>query len=146
MKDIEINNCLDKLDGRGSDEEFEAITKLNTLGEKLPKLLLNKYRNSKKWGERASCVYHAIKYAQKNSDALQLGIEATKDKSKKVRYRACMLLACSQINEAIPALESLLTKPESKEDAEAAIDAINCKNQNYFIDRDHSGKVTLNAK
>ena len=145
MNKSEIAKYLNKLDGSGSDEEYQAIKSLSSLGDKLPSLLLKKYHSSSKWGERASCVYHAIKYAHKNQDAFQLGIESIKDKSKKVRYRACMLLAVSQNIKAIPYLKPLLNVSGSQEDAKAAIDAIENKNHNYFVDRDHSGMVTLNV-
>ena len=145
MNKSELDKYLSKLDGRGSDEEYDAIKSLATLGDKLPGLLLKKYRSSNKWGERASCVYHAIKYAHKNQDAFQLGIESIKDKSKKVRYRACMLLAVSQNTKAISYLKPLLNVSGSHEDVKAAIDAIKHKNHNYYVDRDHSGKVTLNV-
>jgi len=88
VKPSEIEDNLNKLDGRGSDDEYEAVKALSSLGSKFPELLLKKYRRSSKWGERISCVYHAIKYAKANDAAFQLGIEALKDKSKKVRYRA----------------------------------------------------------
>jgi HEAT repeat protein len=136
---------LNKLDGRGSDDEYGAVKVLSTLGDKFPELLLKKYRISKKWGERASCVYHSIKYAKKNNDSFQLGIEATQDKSKNVRYRACMLLAVVQKEEAITKLELLLKDIGSADDAAAAIDAIKNKNHHYFADRDRSGMVKLNV-
>ena len=145
MNESEINKLLGKLDGRGTDAEYDAIKSLSRIGEALPGILLQKYRASSKYGERASCVHHAIKYAKNNNEAFQLGLEALKDKSKKVRYRACMLLAISHNTAAIPDLEALLSDKDSKEDAKAAIDAIKNKNHNYFLDRDHSGKVTLNV-
>ena len=136
---------LKKLDGRGSDEEYKAVKELSKLGEKFPELLLRKYRISKKWGERASCVYHSIKYAKTSNDSFQLGIIATQDRSKNVRYRACMLLAVAQKEEAITELETLLKDIDSTDDAAAAIDAIKNKNHHYFVDRDHSGMVKLNV-
>lgn len=145
MKLPNIEAELNKLDGRGSDDEYGAVKVLSTLGDKFPELLLKKYRISKKWGERASCVYHSIKYAKKNNDSFQLGIEATQDKSKNVRYRACMLLAVVQKEEAITKLELLLKDIGSADDAAAAIDAIKNKNHHYFADRDRSGMVKLNV-
>ena len=132
--------------GRGTDSEYNAVNALKNLGLEFPKLLLAKYRNSKKWGERLSCVYHAAKFALASDDAYELGIEALKDKSKKVRYQACLLLAIAQRPEALGPLETLLSDDKSSEDAKAAIDAIKFKNHNYFADRDHSGMVTLNVQ
>ena len=145
MEISEIEAKLKLLDGRGSDDEYEAVKALSKLGDKFPDFLLQKYRVSKKWGERASCVYHAIKFAKTNDSSYQLGIEAIQDKSKHVRYRACMLLAVAQKSEAIIVLESLLKNADSASDAVAAIDSIKHQNHHYFADRDHSGKVTLNV-
>lgn len=146
MDRIEIEECLKLLDGRGSDKEFSAVNKLSGLGMEFPELLLKKYRNSKKWGERASCLYHASKYAVSSPHAYELGIEALSDKSKVVRYRACLLLAIAQKSEALRPLEALIINPESSDDAKAAIDAIEQKNHHYFADRDHSGMVTLDVE
>ena len=145
MYQAEIEKLLAQLDGRGSDAEYDAIKKLKQLGDELPSLLLIKYRNSSKWGERNSCVYHAAKFAKSSNSAFQLGIEALQDKSKNVRYQACLLLAVSQKTEAISSLENLLSDKDSSEDAAAAISAIKEQNHNYFVDRDHSGMVTLNV-
>jgi hypothetical protein len=145
MKPSEVNEALSHLDGRGLKKEYDAIRFLLAAGVNLPTLLHKKYKESKKWGERASCVYHSIKYAKNDEDAFQLGIEALNDKSKVVRYRACMLLSVAQNTKAIPYLEKLLTNEAYKPDALAAIDAIKHRNQNYFVDREHSGMVTLNV-
>ncbi|MCP4274048.1 MAG: hypothetical protein GY781_19170, partial [Gammaproteobacteria bacterium] len=141
MEELEITAKLNMLDGRGSSDEYDAVKNLSSLGDRFPELLFQKYQNSKKWGERASCVYHAIKYSRSNNSAFELGLRATKDKSKHVRYRACMLLAVAQNPSAICSLESLLADTDSSEDAKAAIDAIKHKNHHYFADRDHSGRI-----
>lgn len=141
----EIEAKLSLLDGRGSDAEYDAVRELSQIGDRFPELLLQRYRESKKWSERASCVYHSMKFAKENGSSFQLGLEATKDKSKHVRYRACMLLAVAQKDEAIAHLEPLLKNTVSASDALAAIDAIKHRNHHYFADRDHSGEVTLNV-
>ena len=64
MKPSEITECLNCLDGKGSVQEYAAIQRLEESGIDLPRLLSNKYDEAKKWGERASCVHHAIKYAK----------------------------------------------------------------------------------
>ncbi len=143
---MDIEEKLELLDGRGSDAEYNAVRSLSDLGLEFPKLLLAKYRNSKKWGERLSCVYHASKYALASDDAFELAIEALGDKSKKVRYQACLLLAIAQKAAGLKPLEALLSDHESFDAAKAAIDAIKHKNHNYFADRDHSGMVTLNVQ
>lgn len=145
MSIIDVEAMLNYLDGRGSDAEYAAVKELSGLGDRFPELLFQKYLVSKKWGERASCVFHSIKYAKDHAIAFQLGLEAIKDKSRHVRYRACMLLAVAQKRAAIPYLEALLKDPHSAGDASAAIDSIQHQNHNYFVDRDHSGKVKLNV-
>lgn len=147
MTGPEIEKLLGTLDGRGSDAEFSAVSALlKAVGDEFPALLLKKYRSSRKWGDRASCVYHAIHYAKNNESAYRLGVEALSDRSKHVRYRACMLLAFAQRPEAIPFLESLRSDGQSGADASAAIDAVASKNHNYFVDRDHSGKLVWNIQ
>lgn len=143
---MDIEERLALLDGRGSDAEYDAIKALSGLGLELPKLLLTKYRDSTKWGEPFSCVYHASNYALASDHAYQLALEALADKSKKVRYQACLLLAIAQNPAALERLETLLNDRESSDDAKAAIDAIRLKDHNYFADRDHSGMVKLNVQ
>lgn len=68
MTDECLNDILGKLDGRGSDQEFNAIRELSKLGDKLPSVLLGQYRKAKKWQVRCSCVYHAIGFARDDND------------------------------------------------------------------------------
>lgn len=146
MNDEILGNLLSNLDGSGSDQEFNAIHELRKLGNQLPSLLLEKYRGSKKWQVRSSCVYHSIRYARDVGEAVQLGIEALSDKSKVVRYRACMLLAYSLNKEALSALKELelnASESETAVNAHAAIDSIENQNSDFFVDHDHSGKVSL---
>lgn len=130
-------------------KEYKAIRKLRqNLGVKLAGLLLDKYRRERKWDVRCLCVFHCIRFSRESDDAFTLGIAALSDKSKVVRYRACMLLAYSLREDALQDLNKLVseTKVEStKADAIAAIDAINNQNHNYFIDRNHTGKMFLNV-
>jgi hypothetical protein len=140
-----VELLLGKLGGN-IDREFEAIDELKKLEIQLPSVLLKKYRVAKKWQTRCSCVYHSITYSRVQEDAVQLGLEALFDRSKVVRYRACMLLACSLNKRALPSLREVelnAKDSETKENAHAAIDAIENQNTNWFVDRSHSGKVTL---
>ncbi len=143
MNSEEVSKYLDQLDGRTPREEKDAIEKLEALGIDIPSLLHKKYKISRRWLDRASCVYHCIRYAKTNEYAYQLGISALQDKSKTVRHRACMLLSVAQKQEAVEHLENLLSDEASKNDAIAAIDALRNHNQDYFVDRQHSGKITL---
>jgi hypothetical protein len=144
--DADTSALLARLDGSGSKDEWEAVSALRTLGSGTPALLLQHYRVARKWQARSSCVYHAMRYARESEDAVTLGREALHDRSGPVRYRACMLLAYSLRRDLLNELrEQLMTAgPRSdRDDLEAAIDAIENGNANYFVDRDHSGKMTL---
>lgn len=136
---------LDKLD-QNADQEFNVIGELNKFGVRIPSVLLDRYRTEKKWQTRRSCVYHAIGYAKDDIDAVQLGIEALSDKSKVVRYQACLLLSFSLKKEALPALHKVkltISDGETLANVDATIDAIENQNTNFFADRQHTGKITL---
>ena len=96
------------------------------------------------WQGRVALVFHSIRYARDSEAAFRLGIEALQDRATLVRYRACALLAYSQRKEAIPHLKGLLKNADNKTaaDAKAAIDAIKRRNHHYFMDRDHSGRIS----
>ena len=146
MDKAKIDRLLVMLDGNGSDSEFRAVVELRKLGQELPTILREKYHETKNWGARSSLVYHAIRYSREVEDAVQLGLEALSDRSKHVRYRACMLLAYSLNKSALEKLKELATNskdPKTVSDAIAAIDAIEEGNSDYFLDRDHSGKIKL---
>ena len=138
---------LDCLDGRGSDVEWRAIQSLRQLaGDRLPELLLARYRSSRLAGPRSSCVFHATKFARSSDDAVQLGLEALQDRSKVVRYRAFGLLAYSQRRSLVDHLRAHVgaVSEASRADLLAAIDALEQGNHHLFVDREHSGKVTWN--
>ena len=143
----DLDDLLERLDGSGSDSEYEAIEQLHKQGHRLPALLLAKYKTTRKWGARSSCVYHAIRYARKSDEAIELGFLALSDKSKVVRYRACMLLAYSLEEGLLERLRLLVDSAtldeETRNDLKAAIDAIEHQNSDFFVDREHSGKVSL---
>jgi hypothetical protein len=144
----DLEQYLDRLDGSGSDDEWGAALELHSrLGNMLPSRLLGRYRQAKKWSIRSSCVYHSVRYARDSDAAVELALLAVRDKAKVVRYRACMLLACSQRMELLPRLRDMLMElpADTKSDLMASIDAIESQNVNYFVDRDHSGMITLVA-
>jgi len=143
---VNAQELLNDLDGSGSDKEFYAINELRKLGNELPKLLLERYRTARKWQVRSSCVYHSIRYARSSNDAVELGVLALSDKSQKVRYRACMLLAYSldkSVLSTLMKIECITSHDETLLDIRAVIDAIENQNSDYFVDRDHTGNVTL---
>jgi HEAT repeat protein len=85
---------------------------------------MKRYKFSRRWADRASCVHHCMKYAKTNEDAYQVGIIALQDKSKTVRHQACMLLSAASKKNAIEPLEKLLSDEASRDDAAAAIDVL----------------------
>lgn len=146
----EFKPLLDRLGGP-IDDEWEAWHDLKRqAGVAAPQLLRQHYRNSRKWQVRVSCLYHAIAYARHFPEAVELGREALSDRSKVVRYRACMLLAVSLDKASLPALRN--AESESDQDEEtignirAALNAIENQNQHLFVDRENSGKMTLNVE
>ncbi len=55
-----LQALLERLDGSGSEDEWSSVDQLHALGKRLPTLLLEQYRRSRRWQARSSCVYHAI--------------------------------------------------------------------------------------
>ncbi|MEM6274080.1 MAG: hypothetical protein AAF735_02470 [Myxococcota bacterium] len=138
---------LARIDGSGSDSEWEAIDALRErLGVRLAEHLLALYKKSRSWKPRSACVYHSTRFARESDSAIELGVLALDDKSQTVRYRACLLLAYSLKKALLPRLYARLDsiRPDTRQDLEAAIDAIQHKNHHYFVDREHSGQMTLN--
>jgi hypothetical protein len=58
-----------------------------------------------------------------------------------------MLLAVAQRTDALPESRNLTSHcdPKTAADVLAAIEAIEKKNQDYFVDRKHTGKMHLNV-
>ena len=129
----------------GSEPNREEIL---LLGADVLPYFIEALPKASRWQQRASFLYHALRFADSSSEAVHLAIMALGDRSREVRYRACMLLACAQNKDTINELTNLLdhTDHQTREDAVAAIDAIKSSNHNYFVDRDHSGAVSLNFK
>ena len=130
MNNEGVHEYLAYLDGRSPAGMQEGIEKLEALGVDIPSLMMKRYKFSRRWADRTSCVYHCIKYAKTNEDAYQVGIIALRDKSKTVRHQACMLLSAAQKKDAIEYLEELLSDEASRDDAVAAIDALLNLNHN----------------
>jgi len=149
LDQTEVETLLDRLDGTGSNTEWEAALQLRSLGSDLPRLLLQRFRSARSWKVRSSCVYHAVRYSLESRDAVILGLEAIRDRSKVVRYRGAMLLAYAQDPTTVAPIRTALAEmsgTQRTDDLLAAIDAIENKNHNYFVDRDHTGKLTLTVE
>ena len=124
MDDEKLHEYLAFLDGRSPGSEYLAIAKLEEQGVDIPNLLTKRYKVSRRWSDRALCISHCMKYAKTNELAYRLGILALKDRSRTVQRAACKLLAVTQSKDAIKYLEKLLSDEFLREDAEAAIDAL----------------------
>jgi hypothetical protein len=71
-----VHEYLAYLDGRSAAGMHEGIEKLEALGVDIPSLMMKRYKISRRWADRKSCVYHCIKYAKQHEDAYQVGIIA----------------------------------------------------------------------
>jgi hypothetical protein len=135
-----------QIDGHGSEREFSAIRQLRKCyGTEFPRVMVELYNQSARAEPRASALYHSFGAAKENSYTKELGLRAVLDRSKIVRYRACQLLAYSQDQSLLPEMYRLLESipSQSKADFSAAIDAIELQNHNYFLDREHTGRITM---
>jgi hypothetical protein len=117
----------------------------STAGAAAVDLFVEEFPATRSWKQRAAYVYHSIPYSRKSAAAVRLALLALSDRSRFVRHRACMLLACSLDKTSLSKLRECTNHPDSRTraDVAAAIDAIECGNHNYFVDRDHSGMITL---
>lgn len=142
----QLQKLLESFTGTGSEAERRAVRLLQTsLHSNFPAQMLEIYRAATRYQVRLCCVFYSLPYCRWSADTLQLGIDATRDKSKFVRYRAYELLAYSQKEEAakyINALIAAISKEEIKdEDLKACHLALSRKNFNCFMDRTCSGMV-----
>ena len=104
--DAEIQSLFQHLNGSGSEDDHDAGIRLRkVLGDDLPSHLLARYRLQTQWSPRNAYLHEALRYARRSDDAVSLGKFAIGDKSKAVRHRACMLLACSLRLVLLPFLE-----------------------------------------
>jgi len=148
MKSDSPSQLLDALDGRGSEKEREAIRELRRrYGTEFPQQLIAHYKSARAWRVRAACVFYCLEFARVSDDAVDLAKIAITDRSKVVRYRACMVFACSLRMDVLPFLKNAIqtARGETRGDLVAAIDAIEHQNQNFFLDRGHTGMTTLNV-
>ncbi len=142
MEPKQIRMWVRRLDTTSSSVEEAAWLKLRSLGARVVPYLAEFYPQARTWQGRVSLVFHAIRYGRVSESAVQLAIRALGDRSTRVRYRACGLLAYSLRRDALPYLAQLLSHKEKAivADARAAMDAIEQQNHHYFVDREHTGR------
>ena len=143
MDESRIRELVRRLDSSNASDEAEAWAELKPLGEAVVPYLAEAFSGARRWQQRVSLVFHAIRFARTGDAAFQLALTALGDRSYMVRYRACGLLAYSLRRDALPALEPLLSHADERtaEDARAAVDAVKQRNHHFFVDRTHSGRA-----
>jgi len=130
--------------GNGTGQHAEAAwVSLRLIGEAAVEYLVRAYAESNRGEGRAALVFHCMRWADRSNAAFNLAIRALSDRSRSVRYRACMLLALAQRLDALTALEPALSHPDQMTvaDAQAAVNAIKAGSPVLFIDRNGSGRV-----
>jgi HEAT repeat protein len=87
-------------------------------------------------------LFTMLRHARSEPAVLELAMQAASDPAYLVRMQACGILAYALDRRAIPCLAALLTHRDAKtrEDAAAAIAAIEAGNHHLWIDRDGAGR------
>jgi hypothetical protein len=139
VRDSDLQQLVDIIT-KGGPEADAAGAALTRHGPRSVPFLVEAYGRSRSWKARSALLFYVIPFARESEPAFELGLRAIHDRSYAVRYRACMILAYSLRRDALPDLERLREHSDhrTREDAEAAIDAVRNANHHYFIDRDHS--------
>ena len=141
-----IEAAILALDGHKNWGEVEdAREKLVPLGRKIFPFALSAYPTLRSYMARTSLVYTAMKFALVEDDAVTLALMALEDRSARVIYYACMLLAVAGRHETIVALKALENhkNPDVRSDASAAVMAILEDNRDLFLDRNRTGLVRI---
>lgn len=137
---------LDTSDWNVDEDVWPVMKPLDVL---VVPYLLEAYPSFRHWQGRVCLVHHAARFSRRSEEALQLGLMAATDRSKRVRYSACLLLAYSLNSKALEILRPLLQYSDSDtvENARAAINAIEKQNHHLFKDRSGIGvRLILNPE
>ena len=123
--------------------EEEARATLSRYGDGVAAYLAAEYDRANAVEARAQLVHHSISFAARRPESYRLGLRGLQDLAKQVRHEACALLAYAQRPEAMPALEQLLEHkdPDTRDDALAALVALETGNHHYFRDRDRTDRI-----
>lgn len=154
-----LNEIIQEHEGIDTEELFESLNgkdylkSRQILKECFPCLsvrtiaLTKCYASSRRANIRADCIFFCFYAASQGiEEAINLGLIALEDKSKFVRYQACKLLAYSKSHRAIPFLIAAKNSSKSNKnmaDILATISAIEKQNSNLFVDRNGTGKITM---
>ena len=140
----DIVECVQAMDQKSFLEIEKAWAQLRPLGFAVVRYLRDAYPHFSHGEGRTALVYYATRYARQSDDAFALGVAALADRAYAVRSRACGLLAYAQKKEALAALEQVARedpRASVRDDARAAMHAIEQCNHHLFIDRDGSGRT-----
>ena len=106
-------------------------------------LYVGAFYKLKKWPGRMHIAFWLVSYARLYPEIVELAIHGLNDRSKIVRNYCCRILAYAGDEKSLPYLQELKNhnNAETREDANAAIDAIVNKNHNLWVDREHKGNI-----
>ena len=144
-----IRQNISRLDTPDWNVNEDVWPVLKPLGVEVVPFLLEAYPGFRHWQGRVCLVHHAARFSRVSEESFRLGLAAASDRSKRVRYSACLLLAYSLRTEALQYLRPLLeySDNETVENARAAITAIENQNHHLFKDRTGSGtRLVLNPE
>lgn len=124
----DIATILSETDTADWDRIFEVwwSKTLRPLDRDAIPLIRDFARTTKNWQGRAAQLYYCTGFARTSATAREMAIERLSDNSLEVRYRACVLLACSRQRRLIPILKAA-AQGTTRRFAEAAIAAIEQK-------------------
>lgn len=123
--------------------EHGAIAALRRYGDDVAPVLAAEYHRATTAEAREHLMHHSVRFARRRPESFRLGLQGLEDMSKQVRHQACAVLAYAQRQEAVPALERLLDHPDpdTRDDAIAALVALQTGNHHYFRDRDRTDTI-----
>lgn len=123
--------------------EDAAWIALRRYGDDVAPYLAAEYDHANGAEARAHLIHHSIPFARRRTESFRLGLHGLEDRARQVRHEACALLAYAQRMEAMPALEALLDHrdPDTRDDAVAALVALETGNHHYFRDRDRTDAI-----
>ena len=148
ISNITVEEVVAKLDRRlASEVGGNHIRLQKEFGlENLVDVYIEAFRSIRNSAGRIEIMFWIARYSKVNHRVVKLAEFALSDRSKIVRNYACGALAFATSRESLKPLEKLLDhkSAETREDARAAINAIEKRNHHLFADRSETGKIFWN--
>lgn len=131
------------ISARGPLQEDEVWAALEPFGDEVAGYLAAAYDAEPTRLGRERLVHHSIGFARRSEAAYRLGVTAIDDYAREVRCEAIALLAYSLRPEAAEVLTPLLEHADgdTRDEALAALQAIDAGNHHFFRDRDQTGRI-----